>query len=152
MLLIFIHRGMRDTFCFTRVRGLGPPSETVFVFSHTEYDPQGSARTRALNHPPPHKNWNKRMGRKWKEWDNSVVPRTLEKSEKPKGVYEQKKSTKDKKATAPKTSTKSPITAKSKTTRAKGSDKSPAAGPEINQIKKCGSQKGQERYWSSALD
>jgi hypothetical protein len=42
----------------------------LFVFSHTEYDPQAvEARTRALNQTP-HKDWNKRLGRKWKEWDN----------------------------------------------------------------------------------
>jgi hypothetical protein len=42
----------------------------IFVFSHTEYDPQAvEARTRALNQTP-HKDWNKRLGRKWKEWDN----------------------------------------------------------------------------------
>jgi Holliday junction resolvase RusA-like endonuclease len=51
---------------------------------------------------------------------------TLEKSKKPKGSTSKKTSTKSKKATAPKTSTKSSITAKAKTTRAKGSDKSPA--------------------------
>lgn len=42
----------------------------IFVFSHTEYDPQAvEARARALNQTP-HKDWNKRLGRKWKEWDN----------------------------------------------------------------------------------
>jgi hypothetical protein len=42
----------------------------IFVFSHTEYDPQAvEARSRALNQTP-HKDWNKRLGRKWKEWDN----------------------------------------------------------------------------------
>ncbi len=42
----------------------------IFVFPHTEYDPQAvEARTRALNQTP-HRDWNKRLGRKWKEWDN----------------------------------------------------------------------------------
>ena len=42
----------------------------IFVFPHTEYDAQAvEARTRALNQTP-HKDWNKRLGRKWKEWDN----------------------------------------------------------------------------------
>jgi hypothetical protein len=42
----------------------------LFVFSHTEYDPQAvEARASALNQTP-HKDWNKRLGRKWKEWDN----------------------------------------------------------------------------------
>jgi hypothetical protein len=44
----------------------------LFVFPHTEYDdPQVvEARAQALNHQRPHKDWNKRLGRKWKEWDN----------------------------------------------------------------------------------
>jgi len=42
----------------------------IFVFSHTEYDPKAvEARARALNRSP-NKDWNKRVGRKWKEWDN----------------------------------------------------------------------------------
>lgn len=42
----------------------------IFVFSHTEYDPQAvEARRRSLMQQP-HKDWNKRLGRKWKEWDN----------------------------------------------------------------------------------
>jgi hypothetical protein len=42
----------------------------LFVFPHTEYDPQAvEARARALNQRP-NKDWNKRLGRKWKEWDN----------------------------------------------------------------------------------
>lgn len=42
----------------------------IFVFPHTEYDPQAvQARASALNQTP-HKDWNKRLGRKWKEWDN----------------------------------------------------------------------------------
>ena len=42
----------------------------IFVFSHTEYDPQAvEARSRSLMQQP-HKDWNKRLGRKWKEWDN----------------------------------------------------------------------------------
>lgn len=41
-----------------------------FVFPHTEYDPQAvEARSRAMNQTP-HRDWNKRLGRKWKEWDN----------------------------------------------------------------------------------
>lgn len=39
----------------------------IFVFSHTEYDPQAvEARTRALNQTP-HRDWNKRLGRKGKQ-------------------------------------------------------------------------------------
>jgi hypothetical protein len=42
----------------------------LFVFSHTEYDPQAvEARASAMNQTPI-KDWNKRLGRKWKEWDN----------------------------------------------------------------------------------
>jgi hypothetical protein len=42
----------------------------AFVFPHTEYSPDAvEARSRALNQTP-HKNWNKRLGRKWKDWDN----------------------------------------------------------------------------------
>jgi hypothetical protein len=42
----------------------------IFVFPHTEYDPQAvEARARALNQRP-NKHWNKRLGRKWKDWDN----------------------------------------------------------------------------------
>jgi hypothetical protein len=42
----------------------------IFVFSYTEYDPQAvEARHRSLMQQP-HKDWNKRLGRKWKEWDN----------------------------------------------------------------------------------
>eukprot|EP00934_Nitzschia_sp_Nitz4_P002162 Nitzschia sp. Nitz4//scaffold9_size221794//163764//166205//NITZ4_001370-RA/size221794-snap-gene-0.109-mRNA-1//1//CDS//3329561073//2162//frame0 len=42
----------------------------IVVFPHTEYDPQAvEARRIALNQAP-HKDWNKRLGRKWKEWDN----------------------------------------------------------------------------------
>eukprot|EP00980_Cylindrotheca_fusiformis_P020600 scaffold7656_cov104-Cylindrotheca_fusiformis.AAC.2 len=42
----------------------------IFVFPHTEYDPQAvEARARALNQRP-NNNWNKRLGRKWKDWDN----------------------------------------------------------------------------------
>ena len=41
-----------------------------FVFPHTEYSPQAvEARSRAMNQTP-HKHWNKRLGRKWKDWDN----------------------------------------------------------------------------------
>jgi hypothetical protein len=45
----------------------------LFVFPHTEYDPQAvEARAQALNQRPQDKDWvvNKRLGRKWKEWDN----------------------------------------------------------------------------------
>jgi hypothetical protein len=42
----------------------------AFVFPHNEYSPEAvEARSRALNQTP-HKHWNKRLGRKWKEWDN----------------------------------------------------------------------------------
>jgi hypothetical protein len=42
----------------------------IFVFPHSEYSPEAvEARARALNQMP-NKNWNKRLGRKWKEWDN----------------------------------------------------------------------------------
>lgn len=41
-----------------------------FVFPHTEYSTEAvEARARALNQMP-NKNWNKRLGRKWKDWDN----------------------------------------------------------------------------------
>mmetsp|Transcript_1671 Transcript_1671/g.3715 ORF Transcript_1671/g.3715 Transcript_1671/m.3715 type:complete len:828 (-) Transcript_1671:157-2640(-) len=41
-----------------------------FVFPHSEYSPEAvQARARALNQMP-NKNWNKRLGRKWKEYDN----------------------------------------------------------------------------------
>jgi hypothetical protein len=42
----------------------------IFVFPHTEYDPQAvEARARALNQRP-NEHWNKRLGRKWKDWDS----------------------------------------------------------------------------------
>eukprot|EP00531_Pseudo-nitzschia_arenysensis_P009444 CAMPEP_0116149706 /NCGR_PEP_ID=MMETSP0329-20121206/19116_1 /TAXON_ID=697910 /ORGANISM="Pseudo-nitzschia arenysensis, Strain B593" /LENGTH=772 /DNA_ID=CAMNT_0003646089 /DNA_START=144 /DNA_END=2462 /DNA_ORIENTATION=- len=42
----------------------------IFVFPHSEYSPEAvDARARALNQRP-NKNWNKRLGRKWKEYDN----------------------------------------------------------------------------------
>lgn len=42
----------------------------IFVFPHNEYTPEAvEARGRALNQRP-NKNWNKRLGRKWKEYDN----------------------------------------------------------------------------------
>jgi hypothetical protein len=42
----------------------------IFVFPHSEYSPEAcDARRRALNQRP-NKNWNKRLGRKWKEYDN----------------------------------------------------------------------------------
>ena len=42
----------------------------IFVFPHNEYSPEAvDARARALNQMP-NKNWNKRLGRKWKEYDN----------------------------------------------------------------------------------
>jgi len=42
----------------------------IFVFPHSEYSPEAvEARARALNQMP-NKNWNKRLGRKWKEYDN----------------------------------------------------------------------------------
>ena len=42
----------------------------TFVFPHSEYSPEAvEARARALNQKP-NKNWNKRLGRKWKDWDN----------------------------------------------------------------------------------
>lgn len=42
----------------------------LFIFPHSEYDPQAvEARARMLNQQP-NENWNKRLGRKWKEWDN----------------------------------------------------------------------------------
>lgn len=42
-----------------------------FVFPHTEYSLEAvEARARALNQRP-NKNWNKRLGRKWKEYDNN---------------------------------------------------------------------------------
>ncbi len=42
----------------------------IFVFPHSEYSPEAvDARARALNQMP-NKNWNKRLGRKWKEYDN----------------------------------------------------------------------------------
>ncbi len=41
-----------------------------FVFPHTEYMTEAvEARARAMNQMP-NKNWNKRLGRKWKDWDN----------------------------------------------------------------------------------
>lgn len=41
-----------------------------FVFPHTEYLTEAvEARARAMNQLP-NKNWNKRLGRKWKDWDN----------------------------------------------------------------------------------
>jgi hypothetical protein len=44
----------------------------TFVFPHSDYTPQAvEARARALNQTPQGKHWNnKRLGRKWKEWDN----------------------------------------------------------------------------------
>jgi len=42
----------------------------IFVFPITEYDPQViEARARGLNQRP-NEHWNKRLGRRWKEWDN----------------------------------------------------------------------------------
>lgn len=42
----------------------------IFVFPHSEYSPEAvDARASALNQRP-NKNWNKRLGRKWKEYDN----------------------------------------------------------------------------------
>ena len=42
----------------------------IFVFPHSEYSPEAvDARANALNQRP-NKNWNKRLGRKWKEYDN----------------------------------------------------------------------------------
>ena len=42
----------------------------IFVFPHSEYSPEAvEARARALNQKP-NKHWNKRLGRKWKEYDN----------------------------------------------------------------------------------
>jgi hypothetical protein len=42
----------------------------IFVFPHSEYSPEAvEARARALNQRP-NKYWNKRLGRKWKDWDN----------------------------------------------------------------------------------
>lgn len=42
----------------------------IFVFPHSEYTPEAvEARARALNQKP-NKYWNKRLGRKWKDWDN----------------------------------------------------------------------------------
>jgi len=42
----------------------------IFVFPHSEYSPEAcDARRKALNQRP-NKNWNKRLGRKWKEYDN----------------------------------------------------------------------------------
>jgi len=42
----------------------------IFVFPHTEYDPRAvEARARTLNQRP-NEHWNKRLGRKWKDWDN----------------------------------------------------------------------------------
>jgi Organic solute transporter Ostalpha len=42
----------------------------TFVFPHSEYSPEAvEARARALNQKP-NKNWNKRLGRKWRDWDN----------------------------------------------------------------------------------
>lgn len=42
----------------------------IFVFPHSEYAPEEvEARARALNQMP-NKHWNKRLGRKWKEYDN----------------------------------------------------------------------------------
>lgn len=42
----------------------------LFVFSHKEYEPKAvQARQRSLMQQP-HKDWNKRLGRKWKEWDS----------------------------------------------------------------------------------
>jgi hypothetical protein len=42
----------------------------IFVFPHSEYTPEAvEARARALNQRP-NKYWNKRLGRKWKDWDN----------------------------------------------------------------------------------
>jgi Organic solute transporter Ostalpha len=42
----------------------------IFVFPHSEYTPEAvEARARALNQRP-NKFWNKRLGRKWKDWDN----------------------------------------------------------------------------------
>ncbi|KAG7356462.1 organic solute transporter Ost alpha [Nitzschia inconspicua] len=42
----------------------------IFVFPHSEYTPEAvEARARALNQRP-NKDWNKRLGRKWKDWDN----------------------------------------------------------------------------------
>lgn len=42
----------------------------IFVFPHSEYSPEAvDARARALNQRP-NKNWNKRLGRKWKDYDN----------------------------------------------------------------------------------
>mmetsp|Transcript_20101 Transcript_20101/g.57014 ORF Transcript_20101/g.57014 Transcript_20101/m.57014 type:complete len:666 (+) Transcript_20101:454-2451(+) len=42
----------------------------TFVFPHLDYSVEAvEARTRALNQTP-HKHWNKRLGRKWKDWDN----------------------------------------------------------------------------------
>jgi len=42
----------------------------IFVFPHSEYSPEAvEARARALNQMP-NKHWNKRLGRKWKEFDN----------------------------------------------------------------------------------
>jgi hypothetical protein len=42
----------------------------TFVFPHNEYSPEAvEARARALNQRP-NKYWNKRLGRKWKNWDD----------------------------------------------------------------------------------
>jgi hypothetical protein len=42
----------------------------LFVFPITEYEPQViEARARGLNQRP-NEHWNKRLGRRWKEWDN----------------------------------------------------------------------------------
>ena len=42
----------------------------IFVFPHSEYSPEAvEARARALNQRP-NKYWNKRLGRKWKNWDD----------------------------------------------------------------------------------
>jgi hypothetical protein len=42
----------------------------IFVFPHDEYSPEAvEARAKALNQMP-NKHWNKRLGRKWKEFDN----------------------------------------------------------------------------------
>jgi len=43
----------------------------IFIFPLSEYDPQViEARARALNQRPNDPHWNKRLGRRWKEWDN----------------------------------------------------------------------------------
>ena len=42
----------------------------IFVFPHDEYSPEAvEARAKALNQMP-NRDWNKRLGRKWKEFDN----------------------------------------------------------------------------------